>query len=171
MGPELRDTNEAWMSVAQRGVTGFVAAAMGSKVPFAMETVFSHWSKNKDGSVSSKIDVIRDLQKAGHFVLLAFVGLSSPSLSVGRVETRKSKGGHAVPFNKLIERYPRTQQAINAALDIADACILFDNSRSERLAFTPVHIRHNGNVVYDIRRIWKRRSFPISAWLDIVVPG
>lgn len=38
----LRDTNRGWMSVAQQGVQAFVGHAMGAKVPFAMETVFSY---------------------------------------------------------------------------------------------------------------------------------
>lgn len=39
----LRDENESWMAVAQKGVQAFVVQAMAHKVPFAMETVFSHW--------------------------------------------------------------------------------------------------------------------------------
>ena len=37
----LRDTDENWMKVAQKGVESFVAQAMSRGVPFAMETVFS----------------------------------------------------------------------------------------------------------------------------------
>jgi predicted ABC-type ATPase len=36
----LRDSDEGWMRVAQKGVEAFVAQAMLNKVPFAMETVF-----------------------------------------------------------------------------------------------------------------------------------
>lgn len=85
---ELRDTSEAWMYVSQQGVTGFTSAAMGRRIPFAIETVFSHWSTNPDGSISSKIDLVKDLQSKGYFVLLVFVGLSSTALSIGRVKTR-----------------------------------------------------------------------------------
>lgn len=166
----LRDTNEAWMSVAQQGVTAFMAAAIGNKVPFAVETVFSHWQKNPDGTVASKIDIIKNMQAAGYFVVLIFVGLASANLSVGRVETRRRLGGHAVPFKKLLERFPRTQQAVGAALEVADASVLFDNSRSERLAFTPVHIRSNKKAIYDIREVWERKVGVIARWLDVVAP-
>ena len=44
----LRDKNPSWMKVAQRGVSAFVAQAMSQKVPFAMETVFSHWKVSSD---------------------------------------------------------------------------------------------------------------------------
>ena len=160
---DLRDTNTAWMYVAQQGVKAFMAAAMGGKVPFALETVFSYWQRNADGSVSSKIDDIRDLQEAGYFVVLMFVGLANSTLSIGRVDTRKSLGGHAVPLNKLRERFPRTQQAVREA-------VLFDNSRSENLAFTPVYIRTKERVIFDIRETWRRRVAAISTWLDIVAP-
>lgn len=50
------------MEVAQKGVEAFVAQAMARKVAFAMETVFSHWQPLEDGSVESKIDLIRQMQ-------------------------------------------------------------------------------------------------------------
>ncbi|MDO0848049.1 hypothetical protein ABFU49_16515 [Xanthomonas campestris pv. campestris] len=70
---QLRDTDENWMRVAQSGVQAFVAHAMAASVPFAMETVFSHWKEHADGRVESKIDLIRDLQASNYFVLLIFV--------------------------------------------------------------------------------------------------
>ncbi len=39
---KLRDTDTAWMGVAQAGVQAFVQVAKQNKVLFAMETVFSH---------------------------------------------------------------------------------------------------------------------------------
>ena len=105
----LRDEDASWMRVAQRGVQSFVAHAMLDHVPFAMETVFSFWQERPGDTPASKIDLIRDMQRAGYFVLLLFVGLSSAALSYARVETRKAQGGHAVPAQKLLERFPRTQ--------------------------------------------------------------
>lgn len=55
----LRDENQSWMGVSQRGVLAFVAQALGAKVPFAMETVFSHWKRRDDGGHDSKVDLIR----------------------------------------------------------------------------------------------------------------
>lgn len=166
----LRDEDQMWMAVAQKGVESFVAQAMAKKVPFAVETVFSYWQRRRDGSYASKIDMITDLQAAGYFVLLVFVGLSSSALSIGRVATRVAEGGHAVDFQKLLERYPRTQQAIRHALPVADAVVLVDNSREASLAFTPCYIRADDRVLYDIRA---RGNAPIeiATWLDVVVPA
>lgn len=167
---ELRDKNTLWMKVAQNGVSAFVAQAMGMKVPFAYETVFSHWKERPDGTVESKIDVIRQLQADGYFVLLMFVGLTNVSLSIGRVQTRKAEGGHDVHIQNLIDRFPRTQRAVRAALDVADAAILFDNSRSQTLAFTPVQIRKKDQIIFDVRTVMTRKPRAITTWLDVVAP-
>lgn len=167
---ELRDTNELWMGVAQRGVFAFIAQAMASGAAFAMETVFSHWQQRADGTFESKIDTILDMQAKGYFVLLIFVGLSSVNLSIGRVKMRKQSGGHDVNVVRLLERFPRTQKAISQAIHVADAAILVDNSRTPKLAFTPVHLRKRDKVLYDIRQSKRRPANEIREWLDIVVP-
>ena len=112
---QIRDRDEAWMKVAQQAVHGFVVRAMSASVSFAIETVFSHWKELEDGKVESKIDQIRELQAAGYFVLLLFVGLTSAPLSIARVQTRVAMGGHGVKVTKLRERFPRTQRAIREA--------------------------------------------------------
>jgi predicted ABC-type ATPase len=86
----LRDRDESWMAVAQKGVEAFAAHAIGVQVPFAMETVFSHWKKLPNGKVQSKVDLIKKFQKAGYFVVLLFVGLANKQLSIARVNTRVS---------------------------------------------------------------------------------
>jgi predicted ABC-type ATPase len=167
---KLRDSNEMWMTVAQKGVESFVAQAMANKVPFAVETVFSYWEKRDDGTYASKIDMIRNLQAAGYFVLLLFVGLTSAALSLGRVATRTADGGHDVAYRKLLDRFPRTQQAIGHALPVADAVILVDNSRDAAYAFTPCYVSAGADILYDIR-VADAPPLEITAWLDIVAPA
>lgn len=166
----LRDEDESWMSIAQKGVQAFVAQAMAHGAPFAMETVFSHWRERPDGTVESKVDTIKEMQAAGYFVLLIFVGLSSQQLSVARVSTRVESGGHAVSIDKLMSRFPRTQKAIRAASSVADGVLLTDNSRTEDHAFTVCHVRLADTRVYDVRDLAPRTPREISAWLDVVAP-
>jgi predicted ABC-type ATPase len=137
----LRDTDEGWMKVAQQGVQAFVGHAMQAKVPFAMETVFSYWEVQPDGTVSSKIDLIHDMQAAGYFVLIFFVGLTNVDLSIFRVVTRVAEHGHDVPTETLQRRFPKTQRAIADAAYVADAVIFTDNSRSLKEAFTVCRIQ------------------------------
>jgi predicted ABC-type ATPase len=166
----LRDTDQSWMKVAQDGVQAFVGHAMQSKVPFAMETVFSYWEELADGTVHSKLELIRDIQAAGYFVLLLFVGLTNVELSILRVQTRVAEHGHDVETERLIRRFPKTQRAIGAASKIADAAVFVDNSREERLAFTVCRIQVGDECMYDLRQTGRTVPSAIAQWLDTVSP-
>ena len=158
------------MGVAQAGVLAFVGQAIGAKVPFAMETVFSYWDPQPNGSVRSKIDLIREMQAKGYFVLLFFVGLESSDLSILRVDTRVSEGGHSIDAATLVRRFPRTQMAISQALNVADAAILTDNSRTSSEAFTVCRVQMGPLELYDLRVIAKPTPSVILAWLNRVAP-
>jgi len=110
------------------------------------------------------------MQDAGYFVLLAFVGLSGSALSIARVQTRIHSGGHGVPVDKLLSRFERTQTAIRAASQIADACIMLDNSRGEKDAFTVCRIQLREEAVFDLREADTLPPTPITAWLDVLSP-
>lgn len=166
----LRDTDQSWMKVAQDGVQAFVGHAMQSKVPFAMETVFSYWEELADGTVHSKLELIRDMQAAGYFVLLLFVGLTNVELSILRVQTRVAEHGHDVETERLIRRFPKTQRAIGAASKIADAAVFVDNSHEERLAFTVCRIQVGDECMYDLRQTGRTLPSAIAQWLDAVSP-
>jgi predicted ABC-type ATPase len=148
----LRDGDERWQRLSQRSVEQFRKLIVSEKIPFAMETVFSHWKRRVDGSIESKADIIRDLQSAGYFVILLFVGLAHVNLSMVRVETRRQQGGHAVPVDKLIERFPRTQLAIRHAAPMADRTLMFDNSASLTKAFRLARVQKRSHVLYDCRK-------------------
>ena len=76
---KLRDEDERWQKLAQEGVDAFTRLVTDRRMSFAFETVFSYWEPQPDGTVKSKINVIEDLQKAGYFVVLFFVGLANRS--------------------------------------------------------------------------------------------
>lgn len=165
----LRDKHAPWMRVAQLGVESFVAQAMVQKVPFAMETVFSHWKELPEGGFESKVDKILEMQKAGYFVLLLFVGLANVELSIARVFTRVSAGGHNIEEPKLRERFPRTQRAIAVAKSVADATIFVDNSLGQEEAFRVCRIQLRDDTLYDVRTN-DDVSPAIREWLDVVAP-
>ena len=98
---KLRDSDERWQKLSQEGVQLFMGLIMDQHMPFAFETVFSYLEKQVDGSYKSKADTILALQNAGYFVVLIFVGLASPELSILRVNTRRLQGGHDGPEEKL----------------------------------------------------------------------
>ncbi len=89
---------------------------------FCMETVFSD-------PAGEKVSFLRDARRDGYRVLLIAIRLESPELSMARVQQRVETGGHDVPDEKLIARFPRTQTNIKTALAFVDLALVFDNSR------------------------------------------
>lgn len=148
---QLRDEDERWQILSQEGVRVFKRLVMDQRMPFAFETVFSHWKPLPGGGHESKADDIRDMQKAGYYVVLLLVGLTSADFSVLRVSTRKQQGGHDVERAKLVSRFPRTQAAVGHAAPLADMTLMFDNSREEENAFTLVRAQKRRSVLFDAR--------------------
>lgn len=86
---------------------------------FVSETVFSH---------ASKLTLIADAQAHGFFVMLLVVALDEPAQLLVRVARRVMEGGHAVPTQRILERYPRTLANLVQAVRLADAAVLYDSS-------------------------------------------
>ena len=170
----LRDRNERWQVISQQGVRAFTGLVMEQRLPFAFETVFSHWTKQPDGSFySSKIEEIHNMREAGYFVVLLFVGLVSPRLSFFRVQTRLRTGGHAVARSKIFSRFPRTQAAIGVASTIADMTVMFDNSRGPKDAFSLARVQRGASILFDCRdpKYYVNRDLRLIAgtWMRKVV--
>jgi predicted ABC-type ATPase len=77
---------------------------------------------------------------------LTYVILDSPERSIERVRLRVKKGGHAVPENKIVERYARSLDQLPWFLEQADQASLFDNSGASP---TLIGRKKNGVVTLD----------------------
>ncbi len=84
---------------------------------FVSETVFSH---------PSKLELVRRAQAAGFEVAPYVVCLDEPRCLLVRVKQRVREGGHNVPGNKILERYPRTVANLREAVQIVNLAMLFD---------------------------------------------
>jgi len=169
----LRDNDMDWQRIAQTSVTAVVDQVLRRQVSFAYETVFSHMRLVDDQVVESKADLIPKFQQAGYSVALLFVGLTNPALSVLRVQTRKQQGGHSVPEEKLLSRFPKTQSVVRIAEQRADLTLMFDNSRSEKQAFTLVRAQSKSGVNYDCCVESPKDKDLLSVatpWLSVVAP-
>lgn len=170
---DLRDNDERWQLLSQEGVRVFRELIMARKMPFAFETVFSHWRPLGDGTFESKAADIRAMQAAGYHVVLLFVGLVSAEISIARVRYRRdAMQGHDVPLEKLYDRFPRTQAAIAHAAPLADMTIMFDNSRGVDKAFSLVRAQTRKKVLFDARddtfAVDKELRAVSTVWLDKV---
>lgn len=93
-------------------------------VSFCMETVFSDPKR-------AKLGFLQHAQAQGYRVILVFIGLETGELAVARVIERVEAGGHDVPDEKVLTRFPRTLDNLAQALAFVDDAFLFDNSSAD----------------------------------------
>ena len=93
------------------------AALLAAGVPFASETVFSH---------ESKLELVQGAQRRGFVVALYVVALDDPNRLLERVAARVAAGGHPVPPERILARYPRSLALLQSAVSYADLAFLYD---------------------------------------------
>lgn len=106
--------------------------------------------------VGDKLAFLKQAAESGYAVVLCFIGIGNAQISEQRVAMRVSQGGHAVPAEKLIARYPRILRNLGAALRELPCVLVFDNDDLR----TP--FRHEAAFV-DGARAWGKP--PVPAWL------
>lgn len=94
------------------------AQLLAERKSFITETVFSH---------HSKLDLVNDAVSLGYLVHLHVV-LLPVDVAVKRVAERVQYGGHAVPEQKIRERYVRLWDLVARARATADRVEFLDNS-------------------------------------------
>ena len=113
---------------------------------FIFETVFSD-------PVGAKLAFLEEATRSGLQTALLFIGLSSAHLSEQRVSMRASQGGHDVPTDKLVARYPRSITNLERAIDRLPLVLVYDNS-DLRAPYTPLaHFDHGTEV-------WRAKKLP-----------
>ena len=108
---------EARSEAARQWADDRRAALLHEAADFASETVFSH---------PSKLALIEEAQRCGYTVALYIVALDDPARLLSRVAQRVREGGHAVPPERILARYPRTMDNLARAVRQADVSYLYD---------------------------------------------
>jgi predicted ABC-type ATPase len=121
---------------------------------FIFETVFSD-------PVGDKLAFLKEVEARGYIVVLFFIGIGSPQISDDRVAMRVSKGGHDVPANKILARYPRVMRNLERALGELQNVRVYDNSDLKR-PFRLVAVREGGAEI--------RLTEPVPDWLSTLLP-
>lgn len=128
------------------GVDAYQAAAIAGRLrqelvnqreSFVFETVFSD-------PVGDKLAFLRQTAEQGYTVVLCFIGIADAMRSEERVAMRVSQGGHDVPTDKLIARYPRTLANLKQAIRQLPCVLIFDND-DLRSPFQLLAVFQNGN--------------------------
>jgi predicted ABC-type ATPase len=117
---------------------------------FIFETVFSD-------PVGDKLNFLKQAAASGYTVVLCFIGISGPEVSQQRVAIRVSQGGHDVPTEKLMSRFPRTLANLKLAIRALPFVFVFDND-DLRTPFRQIAGFKNGQIVTLAR--------PLPAWLS-----
>ena len=121
---------------------------------FIFETVFSD-------PVGEKLDFLKEAEQARYMVLLIFIGISGPVISDDRVAMRVLQGGHDVPADKIIARYPRVMNNLKLALAVLPNIRVYDNDDLKR-PYRLVAIKENGQKI----ELYK----PTPEWLRALLP-
>jgi predicted ABC-type ATPase len=64
----------------------------------------------------------------GYTVVLFYVGTTDVSINLERVRNRVADGGHDVPEEDQLRRYPRSFANLRKAFELSDEAVLYDNS-------------------------------------------
>lgn len=112
----IQDPNER-SEAAREWADGRRTQCLTQGVSFVSETVFSH---------ESKLQLIDDARTAGFFVTLLVVAIDDPQRLLERVQQRVQEGGHDVPPERILARYPRTLANLAIAVRRANVAFLYD---------------------------------------------
>jgi predicted ABC-type ATPase len=122
---------------------------------FVFETVFSD-------PVGDKRRFLCDAVRAGYTILLCFIGLSSPQVSEERVAMRVTQGGHDVPTDKLVARFPRTVANLLAAIRELPHVLVFDNDDlADPFRFVAAFRNGNPAEIHPPIPDWLRPAMPV----------
>lgn len=119
------DSPEALAYEAARVADAWRRDLAARGVSFCMESVFSD-------PQGAKVDFLKECRSNGYRVVMVFIGLESADLSRGRIMERVEAGGHDVPDEKIVTRFPRTFANLRQALTFVDQAFLFDNSSADQ---------------------------------------
>jgi predicted ABC-type ATPase len=122
---------------------------LAQRESFVFEIVFSD-------PVGDKLAFLKDALANDYQVVLCFIGIANPQTSDQRVAMRVSQGGHDVPLEKLVTRFPRTLANLKTAIGVLPHVWIFDNDNL-RHPFKRVAVFENGQATFLAK--------PLPVWL------
>lgn len=127
---------------------------MKQRESFVFETVFSD-------PVGEKLAFLKSAVETGYHTILCFIGVPGPEVCEQRVAMRVSQGGHDVPTEKLLQRFPRILANLKAAICELPNVWVFDNN-DLRNPYRLVATFENGRLV--------KLQRPVPKWLAPLLP-
>jgi predicted ABC-type ATPase len=134
---------------AARMISALRTELVNQRESFIFETVFSD-------PVGDKLGFLKQAAESGYAVVLCFVGIAGAATSEQRVAMRVSQGGHDVPPEKLVQRFPHTLSNLAAAIRDLPCVLIFDND-DLKVPFRHVATYASGQTV--------QLNEPVPSWL------
>jgi|SRR5437016_3214490 len=144
-GRDPKSRSEAIAATAE--ATRIVHAQLQTHTSIGLETVLSD-------TKGLKLGLLREAKQLDYRVGVIFIGLDDPQLSIARVMDRVDAGGHDVPDELVMERFPRSFQNLKKAIPLADFILLVDNSRETRHRIFGSITREGGTHLWDTVPRW-----------------
>lgn len=130
------------------------ASKLASGESFVSETVFSH---------ESKLALVGEAVAHGYVVALYVVALDDPQRLLVRVQRRVSEGGHDVPPERILARYPRTLANLAQAVCLATVAYLYESRELDEGGPHMVAICNGEKVTAFVE--------PLPQWARLVLSG
>lgn len=129
---------------AGRAVLDMAEGFLSSRSSFLVETTLSG---------NTYLRMMARAKEFGYLVVLLYVGTSDISINMQRVRSRVEKGGHDVPEEDQLRRYPRSFVNFRKALELADEAVVFDNSTAK--GHTKIAVKDtNGIEIFEPVPTW-----------------
>lgn len=146
--PEQRSQAARAWADAQR------ASQLARGASFVSETVFSH---------ASKLALIEEALTHGFIVALYVVALDDAQRLLARVQGRVREGGHDVPPERILARYPRTLANLSKAVGLVTVAYLYEARDVEDGGPQLVAMCHDSKVTAFVD--------PLPLWTQGVLSG
>ncbi|GGA59054.1 ATPase AAA [Edaphobacter acidisoli] len=104
---------------AGRKVIRSAEAFLAGRVSFSVETTLSG---------ATYLRMLERAHELGYRTRLFYIGTESVEINIERIRMRVLMGGHDVPLEDQLRRYPRSFKNLKPATELADECVFFDNS-------------------------------------------
>ena len=127
---------------------------MAGSESFVSETVFFH---------ASKLALIEEAVAHGYVVALYVVALDDPQRLLARVRCRVREGGHDVPPERILARYPRTLANLAKAVGLATVAYLYEGREIDEGGPKMVAMCHGDKVTAFVE--------PLPQWARKVLGG
>jgi predicted ABC-type ATPase len=111
---QVRANGLAWQLMRQD-----LEGAIRDRAPYAFETTLG-------GHTITRL--LRETLEGGMEVHVWYIGLDSPERHIARVKTRVARGGHAIPEQRIRDRFDSSRANLGRLLPKLTSMRLYDNS-------------------------------------------